>query len=174
MHKIGTLLLENFCFPLQLILALRVIASFGHVCARDSVRKPGDENKAVHVSCYTWNSFVRLILGHSVILCQWHRHLQQIVQIWRPEDENDQSLLHPRKKWVDHVPRVPVYFDHLIVRKSKLIEPGGGSVCSLCESTFKSNVKMITNARFLSSYSKDEIEKHEKQSHGRRMTNKQF
>ena len=70
MHKIGTLLLENFCFPLQLILALRVIASFGHVCARDSVRKPGDENKAVHVSCYTWNSFVRLILGHSVILCQ--------------------------------------------------------------------------------------------------------
>lgn len=48
------------------------------------------------------------------------------------------------------------------VRKSKPIEPGGGSVCSLCESTFKSNVKMITNARFLSSYSKDEIEKHEK------------
>ena len=70
MHKIGTLLLEKFCFPLQLILALRIIASFGHVCARDSVRKPGDENKAVHVSCYTWSSFVRLILGHSVILCQ--------------------------------------------------------------------------------------------------------
>nr|XP_058941231.1 uncharacterized protein LOC131769530 [Pocillopora verrucosa] len=54
----------------RLILALRVIASFGHVCARDSVRKLGDENKAVYVSYYTWSSFMRLILGHSVILCQ--------------------------------------------------------------------------------------------------------
>ena len=135
MHKIGTLLLEKFCFPVQLILALRVIASFGHVCARDSVRKPGDENKAVHVSCYTWSSFVRLILGHSVILCQWHRHLQQ--KTWRREWS---VITAPKKKMSRSRSQGPGLFRSLDRwEKANRLNQGVG-VCVVCASQLLSQL----------------------------------